>query len=74
MNADMDFKAPEVLRTHLHEDVDGVFGYTNVYDEFYNLLCVDIRETNIRSDVFTAEFAKEYGVLVESGTHFVGNG
>lgn len=38
------------------------------------LLWVDIRGTNIRSDVFTAELAKEYGVLVESGTHFVGNG
>lgn len=37
--ADMDFKAPECLITRLHDAVDlGVFGYTYVYDEFYETI------------------------------------
>ena len=35
--ADMDFRAPEALLNRLHQAVDiGVFGYTYVYEEFYD--------------------------------------
>jgi len=35
--ADMDFQAPEQLLKKLHQAVDiGVFGYTYIYDEFYD--------------------------------------
>lgn len=35
--ADMDFRAPEALLKKLHQAVDiGVFGYTYVYEEFYD--------------------------------------
>nr|WP_319487302.1 PatB family C-S lyase [uncultured Caproiciproducens sp.] len=35
--ADMDFQAPEQLLKKLHQAVDiGIFGYTYVYDEFYD--------------------------------------
>lgn len=38
------------------------------------LLWLDIDKTGISSDIFTNELAKQYGVLVESGNNFVGNG
>ncbi|MBW7572378.1 MalY/PatB family protein [Caproiciproducens faecalis] len=35
--ADMDFRAPEPLVSRLHQAVEnGIFGYTYVYDEFYD--------------------------------------
>lgn len=38
------------------------------------LLWINIQKTNISSDNFTRDFAKTYGVLVESGSHFVNHG
>ncbi len=38
------------------------------------LMWVNIRDTRMDSDTFTRRLAKETGVLVESGSEFVGNG
>lgn len=45
--ADMDFKAPDMVLKKLHEAVDiGVFGYTYVYDEFYDAVMDYFKENH----------------------------
>lgn len=61
----------EYMTTFIDQELHNV-SYMRMESSY--LLWMDIRKTGITSETFTHELAKNHGVLVESGTNFVGNG
>jgi len=59
--------AIDYIKNHLP-----MLSYMNMESSY--LMWLDIRKTNKSSDRFTSELARNYGVLLESGSHFVENG